>query len=182
MCEYRRRGRHVILAGDLNISRRPEDVFWGYRMVHVPSFLAAGGLSGELLQIQRTLRSHWDGIKAMLASARPRPVTVRTTHQVRRLLAARGRRPRRWRRPTRSKHRQLPACTARLRRDQSLAHSTTALQTPRDPRTGPERARRPELSSFFPPLACRHPASMALTEHGRPGRRRLDRAELSRDP
>ena len=105
MCEYRRRGRHVILAGDLNISRRPEDVFWGYRMVHVPSFLAAGGLSGELLQIQRTLSSHWDGIKAMLASARPRPVTVRTTHQVWRPLAARGRRPRRWRRPTRSKHR-----------------------------------------------------------------------------
>ena len=82
MSEVRGLGKHVVLAGDLNISLRPEDVFWGYRMVHVPSFLAAEGLSGELREIQLSLARHWDGIKNMLASGRPRAITVRTTHQV----------------------------------------------------------------------------------------------------
>jgi hypothetical protein len=82
MCEARSLGKRVILAGDLNISRRPEDIFWGYRMVHVPTFLAVKGLIGEQREMQLALSRYWDGIKKMLASGRPRTVSVRTTHQV----------------------------------------------------------------------------------------------------
>ena len=84
MCEIRNTsGKPVILVGDLNISRRPEDTYWGSRVLHVPTFLALKGLRPEEEIMQETLRREWGGIKEMLSNAEARATKVQTSYQVR---------------------------------------------------------------------------------------------------
>lgn len=72
-------GRAVMLIGDLNISRRPQDVCWGHRVIKVSTLesrLDKGPQSAELRQLLETLLKEWDDIKAWLDKKTVRHVQI----------------------------------------------------------------------------------------------------------
>eukprot|EP00053_Salpingoeca_punica_P012324 m.110342 g.110342 ORF g.110342 m.110342 type:complete len:739 (-) comp15914_c1_seq1:710-2926(-) len=80
MAAARQQGKTVLLAGDLNISRRPLDVFPDWRRLDIDNLLSDRGFETEensLLRIvRRDMRSFWPRITERLAAATPKEQTI----------------------------------------------------------------------------------------------------------
>lgn len=71
VADLRRSGRRVIVAGDLNVARRPQDVFWRDRVVELHSLWRHPGLPGSLALKLRDARPR---VEQVIATLRVEPV------------------------------------------------------------------------------------------------------------